>query len=237
VSAYLIFFSFFAVRKESAMAEQKKNIKWRASEARKILIKDLESGVLPVDNKDCSEEEAWERYKGMLAFLHVPYKQFCKQLAAHREQAKRIDWKNSDARKILIKDLQKGSLPLYDHEMSAETAWETRYKMRAEFQDVPFSQFKERLADHRAQVEKDRQAAVRNAAALINSRAIYPRAEYNHKGEKVFDMSPAKQLLRRDIKAGLLHPEYLEFKKPIFHNHVRQEKRRRRRVDSKKEDN
>jgi hypothetical protein len=111
--------------------------------------------------------------------------------------------------------------------MSAETAWETRYKMRAEFQDVPFSQFKERLADHRAQVEKDHQAAVRNAAALINSRAIYPHAEYNHKGVKVFDMSPTKQLLRRDIKASLgstmtpeeirlLHPEYLEFKKSIF---------------------
>ena len=228
------------------MAEQKKNIKWRGSDAQKILLNDLDTGVLSSDVNQCSAEEAWEKYGSMLAFVHVPYSQFCKQLAAHREQAKRIDWKNSEAREILIKELQNGNLPLDERALSAKEAWEKTYSKIAEFKDVPFSQFADRLADHRKQVEKDHNASIRNEVALLNSRSVYPRAAFKHNCEKVFDMSPAKDLLRSDIKANfaqkakktpeeirLSRPEYLEFKKDAFHNHVRQEERRRKRVNSK----
>lgn len=226
------------------MEPRKQNIAWRTSDARRILIKDLETGVLPLDAAKCSADEAWERYRSKLPFLHVPYKQFCKQLAAHREQLGRIDWKNSEARVIIVKHLQQGELSLDESVQSAEHVWVTKYMNIPAFQDVPFSQFKERLADHRAQVKKDCNASLRYEEALCNSRAIYPRAAYNHKGQKVFDMSPAKSLLRHDIKAGLgarqtpeeirvSRPEYLQFEKEIFHNHVRQEIRRRKRVNSK----
>lgn len=56
----------------------------------------------------------------MLPFVHVPCKQFCKQLAARREHAVRIDWENSEARAILIKDLQEGLLSLGDQKRSAQ---------------------------------------------------------------------------------------------------------------------
>lgn len=219
------------------MVEQKKAINWRKSEARKIIINDLDCDVLSLNNEQCTAEEAWERtYKGMVEFNHVPFSQFKARLADHRQQAKQIDWKKSETRKILIDDLQKGYLAMDEQDRSAEEAWEF-YKHFPEFEKVPFKQFKDRLADHRSQAKKDHVSSLRDEIAFVNSRAFYPRAEFTRKGEKVFDLSPAKELLRQDIKTGhvnqmtpeqirLSRPEYLEFGKTVFHGHVRQAIRR-----------
>jgi hypothetical protein len=219
------------------MAERKKPIDWRSSEARVIIITELELKRLPLDEKECSAEQAWAKYGKMVEFAHVPFSQFKARLADHRLQASRVDWKNSKARTILIEDLHEGFLPLDEEDLSAEEAWESVYSLLDEFLDVPFEQFEVRLADHRAQVKKDYLASIRDEVAFINSRRLYPRSPLNRKGEKVFDMTTAQELLRQDIKNGLgkskspeqirlSRKEYMEFEKTIFHGRVRQAIRR-----------
>ncbi|GAX20554.1 hypothetical protein FisN_3Hu596 [Fistulifera solaris] len=104
------------------MAERKKPIDWRNSEARVIIITELESKRLPLDEKECSAEQAWAKYGKMVEFAHVPFSQFKARLADHRLQASRVDWKNSKARTILIEDLHEGFLPLDKEDLSAEEA-------------------------------------------------------------------------------------------------------------------
>ena len=59
-------------------------IDWKKSAARKILLGDIENHLLP---DDMPADEAWRRlYKHMGGFEGVPFKQFEKQLKAHREQ-------------------------------------------------------------------------------------------------------------------------------------------------------
>ena len=58
------------------------------------------------------------------------------------------DWHNSKARLIVIHDLEENVVPLNEDDMSTEVAWE-RYHGLDEFADVPFSQFKEHLREHR----------------------------------------------------------------------------------------
>ena len=50
--------------------------------------------------------------------------------------------------------------------MSAEMAWELCYGNMAEFIDVPFEQFKKRLADHRRQMKRGIAQAEKDAEAL-----------------------------------------------------------------------
>ena len=62
-------------------------IDWLKSEARIVLLEDLGSGVLPLNEDELSTEDAWEVYKDHPAFVDlVVFKQFKKQLKAHCEQ-------------------------------------------------------------------------------------------------------------------------------------------------------
>lgn len=212
-----------------------KPIDWRNSEARKILLNDLERDVLSLDGQDVTAEVAWEKtYKKMNAFANVPFKQFKARLADHRAQAKNVDWRKSKARRIILIDLERGNLKMDEEDQSTAEAWNTLYKGLAEFENVPFEQFKTKLADHRAQAKDSYFTSLRDEQALMHDRAIYPRSKVNHRGEKVFDMSPAKQLLKQDVKAGLhkiknyhelraFRPAYQEFPHRVFSGHVRQE--------------
>ena len=43
-------------------------IDWRKSQAKKVIITDLEDGVLPADETPVSSEQAWDMYKNLPAF-------------------------------------------------------------------------------------------------------------------------------------------------------------------------
>ena len=98
-------------------------------------------------------------------------------------------------------DLICGILPLDADELSAEEAWDLQYEHMAEFvlDGVVFSQFKEPLADHRKKVGTDARRASRELEALTHDRHLCPRQMENHRGHPVFDLSPAKLLLRQDV--------------------------------------
>jgi hypothetical protein len=113
-----------------------------------------------------------------------------------------IKWVKCAAKHIIMDDLLCGILPLGDEEMSAEEAWELQYEHMAEFirDGVVFSQFKAGLADHRAKVVKDMTRSTYERDALTHDRLLHPRQMMNHRGAPVFNLLPAKLLLREDIK-------------------------------------
>jgi hypothetical protein len=73
-------------------------------------------------------------------------------------------------------------------------------------------------------------------AWMVHDRQLHPRELKNHRGELVFDLHPAKLLLREDIKAGAhaemvpsqfqgTRAEYEEFDRDIFRQRIYQEER------------
>ena len=188
---------------------------------------------------------AWDTtYKNMAEFANVPFAQFEARLKDHRKQVKDkkdsagwIDWRNSEPRAILIEDLVGGILSLDDDEIPAQVAWDTTYKHLAEFANVPFEQFQARLKDHREQVEGDLGRAYQERNNYFHDRALFPRKLTNHRGEPIFDLHPAKMLLRSDVAEGkhkVMKPlllwqsrvEYQQFRLEIFRHRIYQEVRR-----------
>jgi hypothetical protein len=71
---------------------------------------------------------------------------------------------------------------------------------------------------------------------MVHDRQLHPRQLKNHRGELVFDLHPAKLLLRGDIMAGVhaemvpsqfqgTRAEYKEFDSDIFRQRIYQEER------------
>ena len=149
-----------------------------------------------------------------------------------------VDWAKCPAWEVILDDLRPGG-PLYQrNNIPAEEIFPW-YKKLPAFETVVFSQFKERLKDHQNASEKDIHRAMQEEQYLVHNQALYPRETQNARGEVVFDMSPAKALLRADIKndvhltthktAGQLQnsrDEYKVFKKRIFYERIRQEIKR-----------
>lgn len=148
-----------------------------------------------------------------------------------------IDWKNSEAKTVLLKDLHEGVLPLEEHDVSAEDAWNTCYVNLPEFANVNFDQFKRQLKAHRKQVKEKKQGADSQEAALLHDRLLYPEKSHYTIGRRIFRMSPAAPLLQADVQNGHHHqltpsalkasrPEYGEWELKIFTQRIYQAERR-----------
>ena len=206
------------------MPKPTKNIKWRGSKAREILLDNLCKNIIPLDNIELSAEQAWQqKYSVLPPFALVPFSQFKRQLKAHREQIrkkqnsqdskvvstesnsckpiKKIKWLGSKARFTLLCDIEKGFISL-TNEQTAEHLWNTRYSKQQEFASVPFEQFKTQLQAHRKQVEKKLKQAQEDNELYLWDAHYYPRKTNIIRGEPVFDSSPAHQLLIEDIKSS-----------------------------------
>ena len=153
-----------------------------------------------------------------------------------------VDWWHCEAREVLLNDLGPGGLLYGDDcdQIHPETLFGF-YKVFYEdtFKGIVYEQFEKRLADHRKQVGIKRNMAKRDEIALRNDRELFPRQKKNGKGQLVFDLHPAKMLLREDIKnkkhrkykpsqLRCTRKEYKEFSKEIFKYRVKQEIRRDR---------
>jgi hypothetical protein len=77
---------------------------------------------------------------------------------------------------------------------------------------------------------------------MEHDRTLYPRSEKNSRGELVFDLHPAKMLLREDLKNGLhkrmspsalrrTREEYKAFGKSIFKHRIYQELARQKMIN------
>ena len=75
------------------MPRSRKNpdwIDWRKSEARNIVLDDLRSGRLPLEESELTADEAWDlQYVHMPEFVTVVFSQFKARLKDHRKQVAR----------------------------------------------------------------------------------------------------------------------------------------------------
>eukprot|EP00980_Cylindrotheca_fusiformis_P030820 scaffold25470_cov793-Cylindrotheca_fusiformis.AAC.1 len=147
-----------------------------------------------------------------------------------------INWRSSAARAIIIEDLVRGILPLENSQMTAEEAFEI-YRGMEEFDGVIFLQFRQRLRDHRSQVKKDLLRSQQEEECLQRDRIFFPRKVVDQNGRQVFDLHPAKLLLRQDVaekKHLQMTPfqlwesraEYMEYEQAYFRNRIYQAVRR-----------
>jgi hypothetical protein len=126
--------------------------------------------------------------------------------------------------------------PLYQHDNILAEEIFPWYQQLPAFENVVIDQFKARLKDHRLAAAKDSHQALQEGQYLVQDRLLYPRQPYNERGKPVFDMHPAKLLLREDIKNKLhltthkaprqlqnLRLEYLLFKPNKFVERICQE--------------
>ena len=149
-----------------------------------------------------------------------------------------INWRKSVPRAILLQDLEPGGVLVDMDHLKAELVW-GYYKNRPEFCKVVFKQFKDRLAGHRKQASRDRSMARMGDEAAARDRDLIPRETHNARGELVFDMHPAKHLLRMDVSNSVhkiigpedmqqSRPAYRLFKYKIFKHRIYQEVRRQK---------
>lgn len=150
---------------------------------------------------------------------------------------KNIDWKNSAARDIIIQDLESGLLSLDRNEMPARMAWDLMYKNMIEFKDVLYTQFRDRLNDHRKVMSAKKIESKRQLDLFNYSKTLHPPKEKNSKGEPIWENHPAQELLRKDV-ADMKHKEmkpqalqasrheYQVFDSKVFRDHIYQEIRR-----------
>lgn len=145
-----------------------------------------------------------------------------------------IPWRGSAARKVLLRDLETGTLDLYEHQTTAKKAWDFLYKHLAEFEKVPFEQFEKQLQAHRLQVLKRVELARSDYVRFRNTRKHLPPPE------GLFRDSLTHTLLREDVVAEmafgsgveipsdqfrLRRPEYLAMTPRHFGERLRQERR------------
>lgn len=71
---------------EETLEFDDRNVNWRTSGAREIILDDLYRGVLTIDEEILPAEQAWEIYSKVDGFQLVPFAQFKRQLKAHRNQ-------------------------------------------------------------------------------------------------------------------------------------------------------
>ena len=116
-----------------------------------------------------------------------------------------IDWRKSDAREVILDDLNDGRLPLDEDVVSAEEAWEEMCCVLPEFENVVFSQFKKRLKDHRKQVARKKNASSFFINAFRHDRRLRAQGflpgdgQHDRHGNLIFERSAAKPLLREAV--------------------------------------
>jgi hypothetical protein len=153
-----------------------------------------------------------------------------------------VKWRKHPAREIILQDLNYGGwlydeLRKQDKELNLASVFAIyNYKNPEIFNELDFSQFKERMEDYVAKNGGRRDPSKDEHVWMLHDRKLHPRQLKNHRGELVFDLHPAKLLLREDIKAGAhaemvpsqfqgTRLEYEEFDRDIFRQRIYQEER------------
>ena len=152
-----------------------------------------------------------------------------------------VKWRNHPAREIILQDLNYGGW-LYDElkqveELNLALVFAIyNHKHPEIFHELDFSQFKARMEDYTKKNKERRDHSKLEHAWMLHDRQLYPQQLKNRRDELVFDLNPAKLLLRKDIAAGVhaemtpsqfqgTRAEYQEFDRDIFRQRIYQEER------------
>jgi len=101
---------------EKRKADDIQDINWQNSAARAMILEDLATGQLPLDEEHLSTDEAWDYYSSLHEFTGVPYSQFARQLQTHRERVDEKRERSVEQHAALLRDRSKHSKPTtYDN--------------------------------------------------------------------------------------------------------------------------
>jgi hypothetical protein len=145
------------------------------------------------------------------------------------------NWRNTEAARLLEKDLMEDNIPLDAEDMEPRVV----YFQRPEFSDVDYEKFRRNLNEMRKRHRAMKSRANDDAEALAHDRRIYPKPAFNHRGEPRWEGSDAEKSLRLDVQAGknrTMRPKALyesreEYKivpLDVFRGHIDQEWRRQK---------
>ena len=152
-----------------------------------------------------------------------------------------VKWRKHPAREIILEDLNYGGW-LHDElkedgDLNLAMVFAIyNHKHPEVFNEIDFSQFKARMEDYMTTNKERRERSNMQHQWMMNDRKLHPWQSRNDRGELVFDLHPAKQLLREDVKAGThvgmapkqfqeTRAEYQEFGRNIFRQRIYLEER------------
>jgi hypothetical protein len=158
----------------------------------------------------------------------------------------RDDWRNSRAKKQLIKDLENGFIPLCPTEMSAEQG----LKLHPLYEEVNLPKFKRNFEALRRSIWEEKARASRDSEGFTRDterRSADAAASNQQTGKKRWDGSKAQAWLQQDMQQKHheqampmylweSRPEYKEFDLDSFRNQIYVEERRQKRVAKYKQD-
>jgi hypothetical protein len=148
----------------------------------------------------------------------------------------KVKWKDSEARRILYKDVKDRVVPLeakYD-DGTPTMKLEDIYASRPEFAGYDYNKFSSRLATIRGTIKQLEERTDGDEDAFAAFVANHPVSHYDRNGFIQWQGSESQQLAKADIEAGLLQqgykslwrsrPEYfMEFDFKSFSEKIRQE--------------
>ena len=149
-----------------------------------------------------------------------------------KKKTKDDSWKNSEAKRLLYKDLLSGDIPLDAEQMGPQVV----FYQRVEFTEFKHTNFCTNLRNMRANIIASKKRATFDSDALAHDRRAFPKKSHNHRGVPRWEGSEAEELLKIDVgeKKHLqfephdLHKTQNEHKKfpyQLFRKHVHQEVR------------
>ena len=143
------------------------------------------------------------------------------------------DWRTSPAKAFLLKCLMDDKSKI--HALTAEEI----YKIHPDFKLYAYKNFETNLANLKAAVNKIKKYNEEDERDFNQQQLMFPRKPHTSRGEPFWDTHLANQSLQEDVKSGKAdemvprklwetRPEYREFSKKVFGQHVKQEKRSQR---------
>jgi hypothetical protein len=76
------------------------------------------------------------------------------------------------------------------------------YRLRPEYQEHEYEQFRDRLNDYRKKTKEKKIRSQEDFEAMQQDRQIHPTATHDHRGGPRWEGSEAQKLLREDVKTG-----------------------------------
>jgi len=195
-------------QKKKAEGKKDPSVPWRNSVAKQLLRQDILDGVVPLRDDEMPDdliywtrreyqEYGLSRFKGYLKSLR-------NTITKEREKEAYIEeWKYSEAKELLTKDLLDGTFPLNNDGSDAVSV----YRYRPQYLKYEFDKFQRYLKSLRLLLSNKKAWAARDAVALAHDRKIHPIQTHNHKGVPRWEGSDAQRFLVQDIKSG----KYKEF--------------------------
>ena len=112
-----------------------------------------------------------------------------------------IDWRNSEAKDIILRDLHEGVIPMNDEEVADDDVY-VWYQQFDAFKNVGSRQFKARLKGHREQIQRNDATVDWEVEAYMHDRLIHPERMHDRHGNIKFYLTPGRELLRQDLREG-----------------------------------